>query len=155
MRSMWRAMLVAAVVALPTTVRAQAAPLVGKWELELTVGMRVEDGVPQSVRGKGRLEVVEQGDSLVATLAVEPVEGMPPRPPSRFAAKKGTGPEYAFTARSEATLNTNGEERKAVVISTWRLVVAGDALSGSVAREIEGMSMGAMPAQPVTGTRVH
>lgn len=154
MRRIVRAVIVAVGLAAPPAAAAQGAPIVGTWELEMTVGMRVENGEPTMIRGKGRLEVVEQGDSLVATLAVTPPDGMPARPASRFAAKKVAGNEFAFVQRSEVRMNANGEEHTAVSISNWRFTVTGDALRGTVSREIEGMPMAAMPEQPVSGTRV-
>lgn len=141
-------------VGLSAPAQAQGSSIVGKWDLDMTVGMRVEDGVPTMIRGKGRLEVVEQGDSLVATLTMTPPEGMAARPASRFAAKKVTGNEFAFEQRTEVRMNMNGDEQTAVSIASWRLTVTGDALSGAVSRSIEGMPMAGMPEQPITGTRV-
>jgi hypothetical protein len=139
----------------PMAARAQASPLAGRWAIEFTAGMRVENDEPTAIRAKGTLTITEEGDSLVATLKTEPIENMPPRPEVRLAAKKGPGNAVTFVQRSQARLNMNGEEREVTSISTWSLTATGDALAGSVRRELEGMQMPGMPEQPVTGTRVH
>lgn len=134
---------------------AQAAPIVGKWQVELQAGMRIEDGVPTPIRAKGLLTVVEVGDSLVATLKMDPNPDLPPRPESRFAAARQTGASVTFVQHSQAQLSTNDESPRTVaVVSTWRLTVAGSAFSGTIARAIEGMDASMMPEAPVTGTRV-
>ena len=78
---------------------------------------------------------------------------MPARPAARLAAPTSAGDEAVFTGRSEATLNMNGEEQKATVVSTWKLVARGNGVTGTVERRIEGMEMGGGGPQPVTGTR--
>ena len=138
----------------PVRAEAQASPFVGKWAVEITAGMRIEDGEPTPIRAKATLAIVETGDSLVATLTVEPNENVPPRPPARFAAAKVAGNAVTFLQRSEARLNANGEERTAWMVSTWALTVSGNAISGDVRREIEGGMGPSMPAQPLSGTRV-
>jgi hypothetical protein len=154
MRTTLSSLLLALTLVAPATLRAQANPLVGTWDLELTVGMRVSDGEPEVIRGKGRMVVAEEGDSLVATLTVTPPEGMPARPATRFTTAKVAGPRYTFLQNSEARIQGNGEEMAMRVISTWTFNVAGDALTGTVAREVVGAMMPSMPDQPVTGTRV-
>lgn len=150
-----RLLATAALVAVaPLAVQAQASPLLGDWAMEITAGMRIENGEPTVIRAKAKLSIVAQGDSLVATLTVEPNENVPPRPPARFAAAQVSGNSVQFVQRGKATMNTNGEETTVTSISTWSLTVAGDAISGTVAREIEGMEMPGMPAQPVAGTRI-
>ncbi len=138
----------------PGRAEAQASPFVGRWAVEITAGMRIENDEPTALRAKATLAIVETGDSLVATLTIEPNENVPPRPPARFAAAKVAGNAVTFVQRSEARLNANGEERTAWMVSTWALTVTGDALNGTVNREIEGGMGPGMPPQPVTGTRV-
>lgn len=145
----------AALVALaPVGAHAQTSSLVGDWSVEITAGMRIENDEATPIRAKAKLSIALAGDSLVATLTVEPNPDVPPRPPARFASARTTANTANFTQRSEATLNTNGQETKATVISTWSLTAEGDAIKGTVAREIEGMMGPGMPAQPVTGTRI-
>lgn len=146
--------LTALVALAPLSAQAQTSPLVGDWSVEITAGMRIENDEATPIRAKAKLSIVLLGDSLVATLTVEPNENVQARPPARFAAAKSAGGAASFKQRSEATLNTNGQETKATVISTWALTAQGDAISGTVAREIEGMMGPGMPAQPVTGTRI-
>lgn len=138
----------------PHRAAAQSSPFVGKWAVEITAGMRVENEEVTPLRAKAMLAIVETGDSLVATLTVEPNANVPPRPPARFATAKVAGDAVTFTQRSEVRMNANGEERTAWMVSTWALRVTGDALSGDVRREVEGGMGPGMPAQPVTGTRV-
>lgn len=146
---------VAALLALaPLSARAQSSSLVGDWSIDLTVGMRIENEEATPIRAKAKLSIALLGDSLVATLTVEPTADVAPRPPARFAAAKTAANAVNFTQRSEATLNANGQETKATVISTWALTADGDAIKGTVSREIEGMMAPPMPAQPVSGTRI-
>lgn len=145
---------IAAVALAPLSTQAQSSALVGDWAVEITAGMRIENETPTPLRAKARLSIVLQGDSLIATLTVEPNAEVQARPPARFAAAKSSGNAVDFVQRSQATLNVNGDERQATVISTWALAADGDAIKGSVSREMEGMSMPGMPSQPVSGTRI-
>lgn len=145
----------AALVALsPFAVQSQSSPLIGDWSVEVTAGMRIEDGEPTAIRAKAKLSIVEAGDSLVATLTMEPNPEIGTRPPARFATAKVMGNAATFVQRGQARMNLNGEESTVTSISTWSLKAEGDAISGTVARAIEGMEMPAMPAQPVSGTRI-
>jgi hypothetical protein len=137
----------------PVVARAQAHPLAGKWNIEYAGGMVMENGEPTPILAKALLTITEVGDSLVATLKMEPNPVLAPRPEGRFAALKVAGNEVTFKQRSEAKLNMNGEEHTTTAISTWNLKVVGDAMTGSLGREIEGMEMQMPPPQPVTGTR--
>lgn len=137
----------------PLAAQAQAHPLAGRWTIEYAGGMRIENGEPTPILAKALLTITEVGDSLVATVRMEPNPNLPPRPEGRFAALKASGSEITFKQRSEAKINTNGEERTMTAISTWVLKADGDALSGSLGRELEGMEMPLPPPQPVTGRR--
>lgn len=136
-----------------TALSAQAPALVGTWRLTYPAGARVENGVHTPIISEGTLTVSLQGDSLVGSLLTDPIPDVPARPAVRMAAARPAGDEVVFTARSEATLTMNGEERTATVVSTWRLVARGDSVSGTVERRLEGMEMGGAGPQPVTGTR--
>jgi hypothetical protein len=135
-----------------TPVFAQSHSLVGDWAVSLAAGMRMENGVETPIMQAGTLKVVSQGDSLIATLAMPPVEGRPVRPPSRMAAKVGTG-AHVFVLTSQATININGETSTKNVTSTFTLSATADALTGTVVRVLEGVDMPSSP-QPVTGSRV-
>lgn len=143
--------LAAAVLLAPSATQAQAHPLAGKWMIEYAGGVRVENDVSTVILAKALLTIKEVGDSLVATVRMEPNPQLPPRPEDRFAALKVAGNQVTLTQRSEAKLNMNGEEHVAVAISTWVLMAQGDMLSGTLGRQLEGMDM-PMP-QPVTGRR--
>jgi hypothetical protein len=136
-------------------IAAQDHALVGTWTISYPAGMRMTNGAPTPITATGTLTFVVQGDSLVGTLVTDPIEGAPARPPSRMAARTAAG-EMTFVQRSPAQVNMNGEVREATGVSTWTLRVAGDALSGTVARRIEGLEgvqLPEQPAQPVTGQR--
>ena len=131
---------------------AQQQPLVGTWLVNFQAGMRIEDGVATPIIGTGTLTVEAAGDSLIGTLATTPAPDMPARPPVRLAAKASTG-EATFIAHSKATINVNGAEHEANVVSTWVLRAKGDSLMGTVARKIESLEAGPQEPRPVTGTR--
>lgn len=131
---------------------AQSHPLVGTWKIEFVAVMRVENGTPTPITGTGTLTVTSEGDSLVSVLDTDPIEGMPPRPRARFAAKRTDG-AVTFEQRSEARLNLNGEVSVRTAISEWTLLVNGDQLSGTLARRIEGVEIPGVGPQPLKGTR--
>ncbi len=143
----------ALLVLAPLAAHAQSHALAGKWTIEYAGGMRIENDTPTPIMAKALLTITVAGDSLIATLAMEPNPNLPPRPESRFAALKVAGNEIVFTQRSEARLNMNGEEQLATAVSTWTLKADGDALTGTLGRRIEGMDLPMPPAQPVTGQR--
>ena len=144
------------VTAAPVASGAQSHPLVGKWIVDYAGGIRVENGEPTITRTKGTLDVVAQGDSLIATLTQAAVEGLPARPLVRLAALKADG-AASFIQNSKARVNANGEESAIDIRSTWVLRVNGDTLEGSLAREAPGHAGDLpgldLPPQPVTGKR--
>ena len=131
---------------------AQQQPLVGTWLVNFQAGMRIEDGVATPIMGTGTLTVQAAGDSLIGMLATTPAPDMPARPPMRLAAKASTG-EATFVAQSKATINVNGAEHEANVVSTWILRAKGDSLVGTIARKIDSPEAGPQEPRPVTGTR--
>lgn len=133
-------------------VHAQAHPIAGKWMIEYAGGMRIENDVPTPILAKALLTITEVGDSLVATLLMEPNPNLAPRPEARFAALKVVGNPVTFIQRSEARLNMNGEEQIAIAVSTWTLMVQGDALSGTLGLRIDGMDM-PKPPDPLERAR--
>jgi hypothetical protein len=137
----------------PLAAHAQTHPLSGKWTIEYVGGMQLENGEMTPILAKALFTVAEVGDSLIATLRMEPNPDLPPRPEARFAALRVAGSEATFKQRSEARMNMNGEERTVSAISTWTLRADGAELSGTLAREIEGVDMPLPPPQPVTGRR--
>lgn len=146
-------------LALPLLVAPLAAqdhPLVGAWTVSYTGGMRMQNGAPTPIPVTGTLTFTVQGDSLVGTLALDPIEGIPARAPSRMAARIAEG-AVTFVQRSTATVTINGESREATGVSTWTLSANGDALTGTVQRRLEGLDdvqLPDQPAQQVTGKRV-
>ena len=134
------------------TLQAQNQSLAGTWLVNFQAGMRIEDGVATPLMGTGTLTVQPAGDSLIGMLATTPGPDMPSRPPMRLAAKASTG-EATFIAHSKATINMNGVEHEANVVSTWVLRAKGDSLVGTVARQIDSPDAGPQEPRPVTGTR--
>ena len=135
-----------------TALAAQQSPFAGTWRLTYPVGATVENGVNTPIMGTGVLKISTTGDSLVGELNMDANDQVPPRPMQRLIAS-AAGPDATFIAHTEAKLNMNGEERTATVISTWKLAVKGDSLSGTVERVLEGFEMANQPPQPVTGVR--
>jgi hypothetical protein len=131
---------------------AQQQPLAGTWLVNFQAGMRIEDGEATPLFATGTLTVQPVADSLIGMLATNPAPDMPARPPVRLAAKATTG-EATFIAHSKATINVNGAEHEANVVSTWVLRAKGDSLVGTVARKIDSPEAGPQEPRPVTGTR--
>lgn len=132
---------------------AQSHPLAGKWTLEFVAGQRIENGEVTDIKGSATLVLDVAGDSLIGTLTTHPQPGMAQRPPVRIAGKRVDG-ELTLVSIGEATVNASGDETKVKVISTWVLRANGDAVQGNVTRELIGIEIPDMGAQPVTGTRV-
>ncbi|MFP5356352.1 MAG: hypothetical protein ACLGIK_14585 [Gemmatimonadota bacterium] len=128
-----------------------ANPLVGSWNISYERGRRMENGEVTPIMGTATLSIAEQGDSLVATIqpAARP-DGT--KPPAATFGGKVTPAGAVFVQEQMATLNENGVESQRKMTLTWSLNAAGDALTGTLARELSGME-GAPPA-PVKGTRV-
>jgi hypothetical protein len=144
--------LVALLFLIPAALPAQQQPLVGTWQVHFQAGMRIENGDATPIFADGTLTVKPIGDSLLATLATDPAPGMPARPPVRLAAK-ATADEAKFVAHSKATINMNGSESEADVVSTWILRAKGDSLVGTVERKIDSPHAGPQEPRPVTGVR--
>jgi hypothetical protein len=134
------------------TVLAQNNPIVGSWKVTYAAGTRVENGAATTVTGTGKLIVQSQGDSLIARLVPDPVEGST-RPELRLAAPGGAG-KVVFISKGKATVNMNGDAKEVTSISTWTLTAKGDALDGTVERKLEGMEAPSRGPQPVSGTRI-
>ncbi|MEO5799925.1 MAG: hypothetical protein ABIZ70_11025 [Gemmatimonadales bacterium] len=145
---------VVALLVLPVSaVQAQANPLVGKWTLALVVGMRMDGTEHTPVMGEASFVVEAKGDSLIGSMTQAPPEGRPQRPATRFAAKAVEG-EVMFVVHTQSTISVNGEESVKNVTSTWKLSAKGDALAGTVDRQIEGLEAPNGGPQPVKGMRV-
>lgn len=140
--------------AAPALAHSQSSSLVGSWAIEFAAGMRVENGEPTPLIAKGTLTIVEQGDSLVATLKIDPNSPVGPRPDARFATRKVAGNAATFVQRGQARMNANGEESTVTSISTWELKADGATLSGTLSRRLEGVDMPSAGPQPVTGKRL-
>ena len=134
------------------SVLAQANPLVGSWKVTFAAGTRIENGTPTTINGTGTLIVGVHGDSLIARLIPDPIEGAA-RPESRLTAASGAG-RIVFISKGKAQVNANGDVKDVTSISTWILSATGDALTGTVERKIEGMDAPSRGPQPVSGTRI-
>lgn len=144
--------LAAAAIA-PVSLAAQAAPIVGTWNVEWEMGRTMTNGEATSILAKGTMKVVASGDSLLATFtATSRSDGEPITRPPFTIGGKATAKGAVFAQVSEITVNVNGEERKQRAVGTWTLEIAGDQLTGTVKREIEGATMD-LPPSAVKGTR--
>ena len=132
---------------------AQQQPLIGTWQISFPAGMRIENGEATPLMATGVLTIVAKADSLIGELATNPSPEIPSRPPARLAARATNGGEAIFVSQSEATLSMNGDQRKATVVSTWKLGAVSDSLVGTVERKLEGLEMGNQEPRPVTGVR--
>jgi hypothetical protein len=148
---MRRALLLLSALVAPSIAAAQAHPLVGTWNVTIPVGMKVEGGESTPLTSSGTMAVTAQGDSLIAVLDLEAPEGMPKSPPRRIAGVRTAG-TVTLTYTAEAKMyTTDGTVETHKAVSRFAFTVSGDVLSGTVAREIEGLPN--MGPQPVTGTR--
>lgn len=136
----------------PGMLGAQQSPLVGTWQVHFQAGMRIENGEATPIFADGTLSVQPVADSLIGTLVTDPAPDMPARPPVRMASRAATG-EATFMANSKATINVNGAEHEANVVSTWILRAKGDSLVGTVERKIDSPHAGPQEPRPVTGVR--
>ncbi len=147
-------LLAAAPLLVSTRAEAQSSALIGTWAIEYAGGMRIENDMPTPIMVKATLTIAEVGDSLVATLKVDPNSPVGPRPDARFAIRKVPGNAATFVQTGQARMNANGEESTVTSISTWDLKADGAALSGTLARRLEGVDMPNAGPQPVTGKRM-
>jgi hypothetical protein len=137
---------------LPAVLAAQSHPLAGNWEISIPVGASIENGVATQIFASGAVSLGVVGDSIIGTLKVAPPPGYPARPPARLAAGAAAVPSV-FVVNSQATIDINGEESTRKVTSTYTMTAKGDALEGTVAREIEGGDMPGLEPQAFRGKR--
>ena len=135
-------------------IQAQSNPLLGKWTVEYTRGVSVENGVSTPVMGTGTLTIVQDADSLLGTIdgSLRPDGSMAPATKLGGRLTNGSG---VLISRSKAKVNRNGEISEIDMTLTWTLSAAGDALNGTLLRKVgvDGPLADA-PASPVRGTRV-
>lgn len=125
--------------------------LVGKWTIEYERGRRVENGESTAIMGTGELTIAQSGDSLVATLvsSARPDGSVPP--PASFGGR-AKGEDVVFVQHQKVQINVNGESSEQPITLTWTLRADGDALSGTLARDLPMMPEPVPPA-PVKGKR--
>jgi hypothetical protein len=137
---------------LPGVLAAQSHPLAGSWDISIPVGANIENGVTTQIFANGAVSFGVEGDSIIGTLKVEPPPGVPARPPARLAAGVAAAPSV-FVVNSQATIDINGVESTRKVTSTYTMTAQGDALEGTVAREIEGGDLARLEPQTFRGKR--
>ena len=136
-----------------SSLSAQAAPpIVGAWEIEYARGQRVDETGTTNVMAKGKMTVVQSGDSLLATIELPPRPDGTPTPVSTIGGRLSAG-NAVFIQKQKVTLNMNGEMHQADAVLTWTLQATADALTGTMAREIPMMGMPSTPS-PVQGVRL-
>lgn len=138
----------------PGALSAQTSPFLGTWNIRYPVSMRVENGVPTAVLGRGTLVVTEHGDSLIAVIT--PLEGDFAGQSTRHAAARSTATTVAFTSvQPMRRADDNGGASSVPNLSvkdTWTLSIEGTALRGTIHRELIGLPM-TIPDGAVTGER--
>ena len=149
-RTITSALALATIVAAPMTAQG-TNPVVGKWDIEYERGRRVENDVPTPIMGKGTLTIVQQGDSLVATLEPGPRPDGSASPPST-AGGRMTAAGAVFAMKRSATMNTNGQMSIQELTLTWTLQASGDTITGTMKMEMPHEDEPAA-ASPVKGTR--
>lgn len=136
-------------VALSTLV-AQPA-IVGQWTIEYERGRQLENGVATPIMGTAGLSIVARGDSLVATLTPGPrLDGSQP-PPSVMTGRL-SGDTVTFVQKVQAQMTVNGEARTTELTLTWKLTARGDALGGTLQRDLPMMADASAPTS-VKGSR--
>jgi hypothetical protein len=128
-----------------------AHPLAGTWNIEYERGHSNMGGVISATMGMARLELKQRGDSLVGVLTPEDNHDGRGVTPMAIAGV-GSGSSATLTSKTTARVNMNGNESTIDVTMTWELTANGDALTGTMSRKSEGLSMPATPS-PVKGTR--
>lgn len=143
--------LVAVCIAAPLQAQSPGS-VVGKWAIEYEAGRRMENGEVTTITGKGTLSVVQSGDSLVATVEMGPRRDGSTQPPSVMGGKI-TADGAVFVQKQRVQLNMDGDVQTREITATWTLQANGDALTGTMARQLPGMADGPPPS-PVKGTRI-
>jgi hypothetical protein len=147
------ALAAATFVSVAPPARAQVTnPLVGSWTITYERGRRVENGEVTPIMAEGKLQIAVSGDSLVATLTAGPRPDGTVPPPASFGGRIA-GDSAVFAQTQTVQVNLNGEMSSREVSMTWALRASGDALSGTLLRELPGMPEAASPT-PVKGKRV-
>lgn len=147
---MRRLRLVLLAIPLATTPLIQDHPLVGQWRLRVPIGVRGTDGAPVMVMRTGTVAVEARGDSLHASMTLDPVGDVPART-MRMSALRRNG-KVSFVSSSDARLTNGSDERSVQAVSTYTLEAIGDSLAGVLSQEIPGIS--GVPDRPFSGERI-
>lgn len=141
---------------LPGVAVAQGNPLIGTWRVNAPAGTRITSEGATAIYAEGTLKIEAKGDSLIATLATQPIEGSTPRPPLRFAIQPPTSGDVTFTTRRETRTLMNGQElNPTALLVTLVLRVSGDSLGGTMERvPTNDDELPRTGPQPITGVRV-
>lgn len=142
-----------AILATAAPLGAQSHPVLGTWAIEMQDGVKVVDGQPEPIMGKGTMVFSIRNDSIVAVLTMEASENVSGRPPIKFATKFADGP-VVFIKKGKAVTMSNGAQEEVEIVSTFRFEAKGDALTGSVERSFGKLDNPMAGTSPITGTRV-
>lgn len=137
------------------SVTAQGAhPLIGKWSIEFQRGQRMENGTVTPIMGSGELVIVARNDSLIATLTTGPRPDGTLAPPATLQGTV-TSTGAVLVQKSTAQVTVNGEVQSIEATTTWTLAVRGEAMEGTLVREVPGL-MVQLPVEPspVKGRRI-
>ncbi|MBL0178581.1 MAG: hypothetical protein IPP98_05560 [Gemmatimonadetes bacterium] len=141
---------------LPGTMVAQGNPLIGTWRVNAPAGTRITSEGATAIYAEGTLTIVAKEDSLIATLATQPIEGNTPKPPLRLAVRPPASGAVTFTAKTETRTLLNGQElNPTALLVTLVLRVSGDSLGGTMERvPTNDDELPRTGPQPITGQRV-
>lgn len=151
-RTAYVAALVSLIALAPGAAQGQASPaIVGKWTIEYERGRRVENGEATPIMGSGEITIRQSGDSLVATLVTAAREDGSVPPPATFGGRT-KGEDAIFVQHQTVQITINGEQSARPITLTWTLRAAGDALTGTLDRELPMMPT-PVPPSAVKGKR--
>lgn len=144
--SLLPALLVAALAFVPAPLLAQS--VAGKWLIEYIGRARIENGVMSGEKVKAQLDLAQAGDSVTGTWTM--LDGSAPAWKVRGTVK---GNQLVLESEpTDATINLNGDERVVSMVRTLELTVNGDALTGEMSADGEGLPR-RPPPRDVTGRR--
>jgi hypothetical protein len=142
--------LLTAALAFPSVGSAQIHPLVGQWNVSVETLVPPREGSASTINRKGMLAVHLAGDSLIATMTLEPVDGMPTPSAQRLAAARRDG-KVVFVKSAEASLSGQRDRLARTATVTYTFDVHGDTLAGSMSITVPGIPE--IPARAISGTR--
>ena len=148
--AMRRILLCCVLTTSPIVASAQPHPIIGQWHVSIETLVPPDNGAPTTIYRKGLLSVAQAGDSLIATLALDSVPGLPTPKAERLAAQQRDG-TVSFVKTAEASLSGNGDVLSRTAIITYAFEVQSQRLAGTMHIQLAGIPN--IPPRAITGTR--